>query len=225
MPYIGNNPTDVPLTSSQIADSIITLAKMSTGTDGNIISYDASGNPVAIATGSDGQVLTSAGAGAPPAFEAIPSGGKVLQVVSTNKTDAFTTTSSSFVDITGYNVSITPASASSKVLISGGFYAGNSTANNVRFKFFRDGTEIASGTGATGVRINGLACSYHTNAQNYNYIGINFLDSPSSTSAVVYKVQASAISTTFVLGHSYADSADAANVYAASTLTAMEIGA
>ena len=47
----------------------VTLAKMASGTDGNIISYDASGNPVAIATGSDGQVLTSAGAGQPPAFE------------------------------------------------------------------------------------------------------------------------------------------------------------
>ena len=29
-----------------------------------LISYDASGNPVAVATGNDGQVLTSAGAGA-----------------------------------------------------------------------------------------------------------------------------------------------------------------
>ena len=43
---------------------------MAGGTDGNIISYDASGDPVAIATGNDGQVLTSAGAGQPPAFEA-----------------------------------------------------------------------------------------------------------------------------------------------------------
>jgi len=41
---------------------------MASGTDGNIISYDASGNPVAVATGSSGQVLTSAGAGAPPTF-------------------------------------------------------------------------------------------------------------------------------------------------------------
>lgn len=52
-----------------IDDDAITLAKMASGTDGNIISYDASGNPVAVATGTDGQVLTSAGAGAPPAFE------------------------------------------------------------------------------------------------------------------------------------------------------------
>ena len=47
---------------------------MASGTDGNIISYDASGNPVAIATGNDGQVLTSTGAGSPPAFEDISSG-------------------------------------------------------------------------------------------------------------------------------------------------------
>ena len=45
---------------------------MASGTDGNIISYDASGDPVAVATGSDGQVLTSTGAGSPPAFEALP---------------------------------------------------------------------------------------------------------------------------------------------------------
>jgi len=48
---------------------------MASGTDGNIISYDASGNPVAVATGTDGQVLTSAGAGAPPVFETLPVGG------------------------------------------------------------------------------------------------------------------------------------------------------
>ena len=62
--------TDGSIDTAHIADDQITLAKMASGTDGNIISYDASGNPVAIATGNDGQVLTSAGAGQPPAFEA-----------------------------------------------------------------------------------------------------------------------------------------------------------
>ncbi len=75
MGYIGQTPTAVALDGDDLANDIITLAKMASGTDGNIISYDASGNPVAIATGSDGQVLTSAGAGAPPVFEAIPAGG------------------------------------------------------------------------------------------------------------------------------------------------------
>ena len=64
---------DVNVTEGKIADNAITLAKMASGTDGNIISYDASGNPVAIATGNDGQVLTSTGAGSPPAFETLAS--------------------------------------------------------------------------------------------------------------------------------------------------------
>ena len=62
---------DGSIDTAHIADNQITLAKMAGGTDGNIISYDASGDPVAIATGSDGQVLTSTGAGSPPAFEAV----------------------------------------------------------------------------------------------------------------------------------------------------------
>jgi hypothetical protein len=66
--------TSGTLPIARIADDAITLAKMAPGTDGNIISYDASGNPVAIATGNDGQVLTSTGAGSPPAFETISAG-------------------------------------------------------------------------------------------------------------------------------------------------------
>jgi len=62
-----------------IADNSISLAKMAGGTDGNIISYDASGDPVAIATGDDGQVLTSAGAGQPPAFEDAGGGGGLVE--------------------------------------------------------------------------------------------------------------------------------------------------
>ena len=71
-----------------IADNSVTLAKMASGTDGNIISYDASGDPVAIATGNDGEVLTSAGSGNPPAFEAAAGGGDVEFV----STAALTTT-------------------------------------------------------------------------------------------------------------------------------------
>jgi len=56
-------------------DSSVTLAKMAAGTDGQIITYDASGNPVAVGPGTDGQVLTSTGAGSPPAFEDAGGGG------------------------------------------------------------------------------------------------------------------------------------------------------
>jgi len=65
---------EVQVATDMVADNAINLAKMASGTDGNIISYDTSGNPVAVATGSSGQVLTSAGAGAVPTF-ATPGGG------------------------------------------------------------------------------------------------------------------------------------------------------
>tara|TARA_B100000965_G_C19482650_1_gene709285 strand:+ start:187 stop:1038 length:852 start_codon:yes stop_codon:yes gene_type:complete len=67
--------TDLNVTTGKLADDAVTLAKMASGTDGNLISYDASGNPVAVATGNAGQILTSAGAGAPPTFQTPAAGG------------------------------------------------------------------------------------------------------------------------------------------------------
>ena len=64
VPLFPNNTIE----TADIQDNAITLAKLAGGTDGNIISYDASGDPVAIVTGDAGQVLTSAGTGAPPTF-------------------------------------------------------------------------------------------------------------------------------------------------------------
>jgi hypothetical protein len=86
-------PSDATVSTAKLADDAVTLAKMASGTDGNIISYDASGNPVAIATGNDGQVLTSTGAGSPPAFETLVSGFTLGTPVAT--------TSGSFIDFTG----------------------------------------------------------------------------------------------------------------------------
>lgn len=58
--------------TAEIADDAVTLAKMAPGTDGNLITYDASGDPAAVATGTSGQVLTSNGAGAAPTMEDLP---------------------------------------------------------------------------------------------------------------------------------------------------------
>jgi hypothetical protein len=78
------NTVDFSDSSITIADDSVTLAKMASGTDGNLITYDASGNPAYVATGSAGQVLTSAGAGQPPSFQTA-SGGTAL-TGSTNNT-------------------------------------------------------------------------------------------------------------------------------------------
>ena len=73
---------DDAITAAKIADDAVGLAALAPGTDGVIISYDASGNPVHIGPGSDGQVLTSTGAGSPPAFEDAGGGGGAWAVTS-----------------------------------------------------------------------------------------------------------------------------------------------
>ena len=74
------------IATASLADDAVTLAKMASGTDGNLITYDASGNPAHVATGSSTQVLTSNGAGAAPTFQAAASSGTDggWELVSTN---------------------------------------------------------------------------------------------------------------------------------------------
>ncbi len=69
---------DSNVTTDKIADNAVTLAKMAGGTDGNLITYDASGDPAYVATGSAGQLLTSNGTGAAPTFQT--SGAAVVAV-------------------------------------------------------------------------------------------------------------------------------------------------
>ena len=75
---VGNIITtaDNSVSTAKLADDSVTLAKMAGGTDGNLITYDASGNPAYVATGSATNILTSNGAGAAPTFQAAAAGGK-----------------------------------------------------------------------------------------------------------------------------------------------------
>ena len=79
--FLSGRTSLTTVQTADIANDAITLAKLAGGTDGNIISFDASGDPVAIVTGSDGQVLHSAGAGAQPAFETISAGWEFVESI------------------------------------------------------------------------------------------------------------------------------------------------
>jgi len=83
--------------NEHLSDNAVGLAEMAGGTDGQIITYDASGDPVAVGPGSDGEVLTSTGAGSPPAFEAAASGLTAKLVYGTFNM----TTASGTTDFTG----------------------------------------------------------------------------------------------------------------------------
>ena len=115
--------------------------------------------------------------------------GSVLQVIQTVKTDTFSTTSTSFVDITGLSVSITPTSSSSKILVIANLQIQTTATSTIGCRLVRGATAIFVGD-AAGSRPQASAV---TNVQsNYNWSGqssMTFLDSPATTSATTYKVQ------------------------------------
>jgi len=132
---------DGSIDTAHIADNQITLAKMAGGTDGNLITYDASGDPAYVVTGSDGQVLTSTGAGSAPAFETLSSG-KLLQVQHVLITGTVTSiTSSNFVTTEVTDI-ITPTAADSKILVmmnlSPGTYENSGVNNQFGAGIYRD---------------------------------------------------------------------------------------
>ena len=57
------------VTTAKIVNDAVTLAKLASGTDGELITWDASGDPAAVAVGTVNHVLTSSGAGAAPTFK------------------------------------------------------------------------------------------------------------------------------------------------------------
>ena len=164
--------------------SIITA----TTTSGLTQSADNSG-VLQLASGAGNLITVPSTTGTMALTSQITSAG-VIQVKSFTKTDIFSSTSTSYVDVTGLSVSITPTSASNKILVMMTLTCGSDTATIfVAFRLMRDSTAIDIGdaagsrtraTGGAG-RVNDVSDTYSINA--------NFLDSPGLTSAITYKVQ------------------------------------
>ena len=85
------------LTTRGITDDAIGLAQMAAGTDGNVITYDASGNPAVVATGTSGHFLKSQGAGSVPVFAAA-GGTNELDFFIKNVSQTFTENTDTKVD-------------------------------------------------------------------------------------------------------------------------------
>jgi hypothetical protein len=142
--------------------------------------------------------------------------GNVLQVVSTTSTTVTSTTSGSYVDISGLSLSITPTSATSKILIVGSVnYSNATTTQNTFFRLMRDAVSI--GNGNTDICFGGRMGTT-TGVQTG---GINHLDAPATTSATTYKFQ---FSTTGSSTGRVNERGDTGNDYS-SHITLMEIAA
>lgn len=153
------------------------------------------------------------------------SSGRVLQVVSATKTDTFSTTSSgSWIDVTGLSVSITPSSSSSKILVLYDTMIGPQDTGF--FRIVRDSTAIKQGDAAGG-RIRTTIGSISPGGNNDKSApgAGNYLDSPASTSALTYKIQVQNYSGTLVVNRSYNDSDATYSGRGASTITVMEVAA
>ena len=115
--------------------------------------------------------------------------GKILQVVSTIKTDTFSATlaggGADSATITGLSASITPSSTSSKILVLAALNI-VASANNATVVLQRDSTSIAIGDSAGSRQRVTTGYGAFSTGYDHSSVAINYLDSPSTTSAVEY---------------------------------------
>lgn len=117
--------------------------------------------------------------------------GSVLQVVSAIKTDTASFTSSTFSDVTGLSVSITPKFSTSKILVIANVNCSWRTTNaKIGGRLMRNSTPIAVGDAASSrTQVTGVAY-WNIDADTTVPLSMTYLDSPSTTSATTYKWQA-----------------------------------
>jgi hypothetical protein len=155
------------------------------------------------------------------------SGQVPVQVISTTKTDRFSSTSGTMVDITGLSVNITPTSASNKILIIASLVVSANTWDTAGMgvNLVRNSTNLGVGTGGSGSNAtssyNAWSGTSGNTTANHSPMIITFVDSPNTTSSTTYKLQGRSFldGYTFVINGRMADSV----IGCSSTITVMEI--
>ena len=121
--------------------------------------------------------------------------GKILQFISTTKTDVFSTQSTSMVDVTGMTRTITPSSSSNKIFISTTLCVGHDAGAYPAFNLLRDSTHIAVPTGNAVLGGSARNTSFGPigilDSYKLEVITFNFLDEPGDTNPHTYKLQVS----------------------------------
>jgi hypothetical protein len=209
----------IPEPGTGIPESII-AAK------GDLIVGTADDAPGILTVGTDGHTLVANSSTSTGLEWAAPAGVKVLQVVSVTKTDTFTSSSSSFVDVTGLTLNITPSLATSKVLVLYNVSGSNDVDNQIAAaRLVRDSTAINVGD-ASSSRAQSTSDVFSANDfTNGTTVSGSFLDSPATTSALTYKFQVKTTGGNLFVNRSQDDTDSVNRSRTVSTITLMEIGA
>lgn len=206
-------------------DGTAVIAPTIVDAKGDLIAGTAADTVSRLAIGTNGQVLTADSAEATGMKWATPAGGggKVLQVVQATYSTSTTVASTTFTD-SGLSASITPSSATSKVLVLYSMAVQTSRDNYNAYgaqRLLRGATAILEA--ASGLQ-NAIGISVETSATETamsvnSMITGNYLDSPATTSSTTYKVQLATFNT--------ANSGNIVGQYGAfpSQMILMEIGA
>lgn len=126
------------------------------------------------------QASLASGVPSSVARSALPTG-SVLQVVSVNDKQLTSTTGNTYIAST-LAASITPTSATSKILVFGHFYGRTSGAGvSLATTVYRNATNLTSGT-------LGLAYVYGSNTALEIATPFTILDSPATTSSTTYTI-------------------------------------
>ena len=157
---------DDAVTAAKLADDSVGLPALAPQTDGSIISYDASTNPVLISPGTTGHVLTSAGAGAVPAFASpaastLYRAGEIIENLELTCTGQAQTVlsgaytpqnvtgvqnlTSTYADVTGSTLAYTPPAGTTRVVFTFGCQVSYKDTNAIsHWKLFLDSDEVTA---------------------------------------------------------------------------------
>jgi hypothetical protein len=165
-------------------------------------------------------------------YPRVPLAGEIVQVVQYVKSDTFSSSvaSGGFIQPTGFEISITPKLASNKIMVFLTIHGSATTLSNsatAHFRLLRDGTAVGIGDAASSrPRLTGAITGGSPNGDAIGGASAHFLDSPSTTSAVVYSVQLynlSGTTQTLYLNRNVSDTNSQVGLRLISSITVMEV--
>jgi hypothetical protein len=179
--------SDLTFYTTGVATADGAVAKSVATTKGDLLVATASATIARQGVGTNGHVLTADSTLTNGIkWAAVSNTPRIGQVVTQETSTTTTTTSTSFVDATDMTVTITPTSATSKILILSSFvlqsFASGSGGPGGEYQIVRGATSVMAGS---FLWTNSSATGIIQNAP----VAMTYVDSPATTSATTYKIQ------------------------------------